>query len=146
MSLEEKINADIKTAMLAKEAQKLEALRAIKSAILLMKTSGEANTEDAEIKALQKMVKQRKETADLYQKQNRQDLAEVELAQAAVIEKYLPAQMSEDEIREALKQIIAQVGAASPADMGKVMGVATKELSGKADGKTISAIVKQLLG
>jgi uncharacterized protein len=146
MSLEEKINADIKAAMLAKEAQKLEALRAIKSAILLMKTSGEANTEDAEIKALQKMVKQRKETADLYQKQNRQDLAEVELAQAAVIEKYLPAQMSEDEIREALKQIIAQVGAASPADMGKVMGVATKELSGKADGKTISAIVKQLLG
>ncbi len=146
MSLEEKINADIKAAMLAKEAQKLEALRAIKSAILLMKTSGEANTEDAEIKALQKMVKQRKETADLYQKQNRPDLAEVELAQAAVIEKYLPAQMSEDEIREALKQIIAQVGAASPADMGKVMGVATKELSGKADGKAISAIVKQLLG
>lgn len=146
MSLEEKINADIKAAMLAKEAQKLEALRAIKSAILLLKTSGEAITEDAEIKALQKMVKQRKETADLYQKQNRQDLAEVELAQAAVIEKYLPAQMSEDEIREALKQIIAQVGAASPADMGKVMGVATKELSGKADGKTISAIVKQLLG
>lgn len=146
MSLEEKINADIKAAMLAKEAQKLEALRAIKSAILLLKTSGEAITEDAEIKALQKMVKQRKETADLYQKQNRPDLAEVELAQAAVIEKYLPAQMSEDEIREALKQIIAQVGAASPADMGKVMGVATKELSGKADGKTISAIVKQLLG
>jgi uncharacterized protein YqeY len=146
MNLEEKINADIKAAMLAKEAQKLEALRAIKSAILLLKTSGEANTPDAEIKALQKMVKQRKETADLYQKQNRQDLAEVELAQAAVIEKYLPAQMSEDEIREALKQIIAQVGAASPADMGKVMGIATKELSGKADGKTISAIVKQLLG
>jgi uncharacterized protein YqeY len=92
------------------------------------------------------MVKQRKETAEIYQKQNRNDLAEIELAQAAVIEKYLPAQMSEDEIREALKQIIAQVGAKSPADMGKVMGVATKELSGKADGKTISAIVKQLLG
>lgn len=146
MSLEEKINADIKAAMLAKEAQKLEALRAIKSAILLMKTSGEANTPDAEIKALQKMVKQRKETAEIYQKQNRPDLAEVELAQAAVIEKYLPEQMSEDEIREVLKQIIAQVGAVSPADMGKVMGVATKELSGKADGKTISAIVKQLLG
>jgi uncharacterized protein YqeY len=146
MSLEEKINADIKAAMLAKESQKLEALRAIKSAILLLKTSGEANTPEAEIKALQKMVKQRKETAEIYQKQNRNDLAEIELAQAAVIEKYLPAQMSEDEIREALKQIIAQVGAASPADMGKVMGVATKELSGKADGKTISAIVKQLLG
>jgi uncharacterized protein YqeY len=146
MSLEEKINADIKAAMLAKESQKLEALRAIKSAILLLKTSGEVNSPEAEIKALQKMVKQRKETAEIYQKQNRNDLAEIELAQAAVIEKYLPAQMSEDEIREALKQIIAQVGAASPADMGKVMGVATKELSGKADGKTISAIVKQLLG
>lgn len=146
MSLEEKINADIKAAMLAKEAQKLEALRAIKSAILLLKTSGEGSSEDAEIKALQKMVKQRRETAEIYQKQNRQDLAEAELFQAAIIEKYLPAQMSEDEIREALKQIIAQIGASSSADMGKVMGVATKQLSGKADGKTISAIVKQLLG
>ncbi|MFN4235145.1 MAG: GatB/YqeY domain-containing protein [Bacteroidia bacterium] len=146
MSLEEKINADIKAAMLAKEAQKLEALRAIKSAILLLKTSEEGSSEEAEIKALQKMVKQRRETAEIYQKQNRQDLAEAELFQATIIEKYLPAQMSEDEIREALKQIIAQVGASSPADMGKVMGVATKELSGKADGKTISAIVKQLLG
>lgn len=146
MTLEEKINADIKSAMLARETQKLEALRAIKSALLLMKTSGDANSEEAEIKALQKMVKQRKETAEIYIKQNRTDLAEVELAQAAVIEKYLPAQMSEDEIREALKQIIAQVGASTQADMGKVMGVATKELSGRADGKTISTIVKQLLG
>lgn len=146
MSLEEKINADIKAAMLAKEAQKLEALRAIKSAILLLKTSGEGSSEDAEIKALQKMVKQRRETAEIYQKQNRQDLADAELFQAAIIEKYLPAQMSEDEIREALKQIIAQIGASSSADMGKVMGVATKQLSGKVDGKTISAIVKQLLG
>jgi uncharacterized protein YqeY len=146
MNLEERINADIKAAMLAKETQKLEALRAIKSAILLLKTSGEPITPEAEIKALQKMVKQRKETAEIYQKQNRNDLAEIELAQAAVIEKYLPAQMSEDEIREALKKIIDQVGAKSPADMGKVMGVAMKELSGKADGKTISAIVKQLLG
>lgn len=146
MSLEDKINTDIKAAMLAKETQKLEALRAIKSAILLLKTSGETITPEAEIKALQKMVKQRRETAEIYQKQNRPDLAEVELAQAAVIEQYLPAQMSEDEIREALKNIIANLGASSPSDMGKVMGVATKELSGKADGKTISAIVKQLLG
>lgn len=146
MTLEERINADIKAAMLAKEAQKLEALRAIKSALLLLKTSGEAITPDAEIKALQKMVKQRRETAEIYQKQNRPDLAEVELVQAAVIEQYLPAQMSEDEIREALKKIISQLGASSPSDIGKVMGVATKELSGKADGKTISAIAKQLLG
>lgn len=146
MSLEDKINTDIKAAMLAKETQKLEALRAIKSAILLLKTSGETITPEAEIKALQKMVKQRRETAEIYQMQNRPDLAEVELAQAAVIEQYLPAQMSEDEIREALKNIIANLGASSPSDMGKVMGVATKELSGKADGKTISAIVKQLLG
>lgn len=145
MTLEEKINADIKSAMLARDTQKLEALRAIKSAILLIKTSGESNSEEAEIKALQKMVKQRKETAEIYLKQNRADLAEVELAQAAVIEKYLPTQMSEDEIREAIKHIIAQVGASTLADMGKVMGVATKELFGKADGKTISAIVKQLL-
>lgn len=146
MSLEDKINTDIKAAMLAKETQKLEALRAIKSALLLLKTSGEAITPEAEVKALQKMVKQRRETAEIYQKQNRPDLAEVELAQAAVIEKYLPAQMSEEEIREALKKIISQLGVSSPSEMGKVMGVATKELSGKADGKTISAIVKQLLG
>lgn len=145
MALEEKINADIKTAMLAKEASKLEALRAVKSAILLLKTSPEGYTDDTELKALQKMVKQRKETAEVYIGQSRQDLADVELAQAAVIEAYLPKQMSEDEIRAEVAKVIASVGASSPADMGKVMGVATKQLAGKADGKIVSGIVKELL-
>ncbi len=146
MSLEEKINADIKSAMLAKEAQKLEALRAIKSAILLLKTSAEGLTPDTELKAVQKMVKQRKETAELYVSQGRQDLADVEVAQAKIIEAYLPAQMSADDLRAAVKEIIASVGASSAADMGKVMGVASKQLSGKADGKAISTMVKELLG
>lgn len=145
MALEEKINADIKAAMLAKESQKLEALRAIKSAILLLKTSPEGLTDETELKALQKMVKQRKETAELYKTQNRADLAEVELAQASIIENYLPKQMSEDEIRAEVSKIIVSTGASSPADMGKVMGAATKALAGKADGKTISAVVKELL-
>jgi uncharacterized protein len=145
MALEEKINADIKSAMLAKEAAKLEALRAVKSAILLLKTSAEGLTDETETKALQKMVKQRKETADLYITQNRKDLADVELSQAAVIEAYLPQQMSEDEIKSEIAKIIATTGAASPADMGKVMGVASKQLAGKADGKLISTIVKELL-
>lgn len=145
MALEEKINADIKSAMLAKEASKLEALRAIKSAILLLKTSPEGLNDDTEMKALLKMVKQRKETADLYNTQNRKDLADVELAQAAVIEAYLPKQMSEEEIKAEVAKIISSVGASSPADMGKVMGVASKQLAGKADGKLISTIVKELL-
>lgn len=145
MALEEKINADIKSAMLAKEASKLEALRAIKSAILLLKTSPEGLNDDTEMKALLKMVKQRKETADLYVTQNRKDLADVEMAQASVIEAYLPKQMGEDEIRAEVAKIIASVGASSPADMGKVMGAATKALAGKADGKIISGIVKELL-
>ena len=145
MALEEKINADIKSAMLAKEASKLEALRAVKAAILLLKTSPEGLNDDTEIKALQKMVKQRKETADLYITQNRQDLADVELAQANVIEAYLPKQMSEGEIRAEVASIITSVGATSPADMGKVMGAASKQLAGKADGKLISGIVKELL-
>ena len=146
MSLEEQINTDIKAAMLAKEASKLEALRAVKSAVLLLKTSPEGLTEDSGIKALQKMVKQRKEAAEIYNTQNRADLAEVEMTQAAVIEKYLPAQMSEDEIKAELQKIITQVGASSAADMGKVMGAATKALAGKAEGKIVSALVKQLLG
>lgn len=146
MGLEEQINNDIKTAMLAKEASKLEALRAVKAAVLLLKTSPEGLTEESGVKALQKMVKQRKETADIYKTQNRPELAEVELAQAAIIEKYMPAQMSEDEIKAELQKIIAQVGASSAADMGKVMGVATKALAGKADGKIVSGLVKQLLG
>jgi uncharacterized protein YqeY len=145
MTLEEKINADIKAAMLAKDQGKLEAIRGIKAAILLLKSSGNAVSADDEIKAMQKMVKQRKEAADIYATQNRKDLADVELQQIAVIEAYLPKQMSEDEIKAALAQIITQVGAKSSADMGKVMGVATKQFAGKADGKVVSALVKQML-
>ena len=145
MALEEKINSDIKSAMLAKDAAKLEALRAMKSTILLLKTSAEGYTDETETKALQKMVKQRKETADIYNTQNRSDLANTELFQAGIIESYLPKQMSEEEIKAEVAKIIASVGASSPADMGKVMGVATKQLAGKADGKIISAIVKELL-
>ncbi len=145
MALEEKINADIKSAMLAKEASKLEALRAIKSAILLLKTSPEGLNDDTEMKALLKMVKQRKETADLYITQSRKDLADVEIAQATVIEAYLPQQMSEEDVKAEVAKIIVSVGATSPADMGKVMGAASKQLAGKADGKLISTIVKDLL-
>ena len=131
--------------MLAREAQKLEALRAIKSAVLLLKTSPEGLTEESGVKAMQKMVKQRKETAEIYTSQGRPELAEVELAQASIIEAYLPKQMGEDEIKAAIQAIISSVGASSPADMGKVMGVATKQLAGKADGKIISQVVKDLL-
>ena len=145
MALEEKINADIKAAMLAKDAAKLEALRAVKSAILLLKTSAEGYSDETETKALLKMVKQRKETAEIYVGQSRQDLADVELSQAATIEAYLPKQMTEDEIRAEVANIITSVGASSPADMGKVMGVASKQLAGKADGKIISTVVKELL-
>ena len=143
--LEETINAAIKTAMLARDAGKLESLRAIKSAIILLKTSAEGYSDETEQKALLKMVKQRKETAEVYKTQNRPELADVELAQAAVIEEYLPKQMGEDEIRSEVAKIISSVGASSPADMGKVMGVASKQLAGKADGKVISTIVKELL-
>ena len=143
--IEEKINADIKAAMLARDPQRLDALRAVKSAILLLKTSPEGLTNDTEIKVLQKMVKQRKETAEIYKTQSRNDLEEVELFQAAVIEAYLPAQMNEDQIRAEVLKIITSLGAVSPADMGKVMGMASKQLSGKADGKAISTIVKELL-
>ena len=143
--LEEQINTDIKTAMLARETAKLEALRSIKSAIILLKTSAEGYSDETEQKALSKMVKQRKETAEVYKTQNRPELADVEMAQAAVIEAYLPKQMSEDEIKAEVAKIIASVGASSPADMGKVMGVASKQLAGKADGKIISTFVKELL-
>ena len=145
MALEEKINADIKTAMLAKDQGKLEAIRGIKAAILLLKSSGKPVSEDEEIKAMQKMVKQRKETAELYASENRSDLADVELAQASIIEAYLPKQMNEEEIKTEVAKVIATLGASSPADMGKVMGVATKQLAGKADGKIVSTIVKELL-
>jgi hypothetical protein len=146
MTIEEKINGDIKTAMLAKDAKKLEALRAIKSAILLLKTSAEGLTEDTAMKAIQKEVKKRKESADVYNQQNRADLAEVESYQATVMEEYLPKQLSEDEIKAQLQNIITSVGATGAGDMGKVMGAATKHFAGKADNKIVSQLVKQLLG
>lgn len=148
MSLQTKVMEALKEAMKAKDTVALESLRAIKSAILLARTEAGASeelSEADELKLLQKLVKQRKDSAALYTQQGRNDLAEPELAQMAVIEKFLPAQLSEAEVEEALKSIIAQVGAASPKDMGKVMGVATKQLAGKADGKLISDIVKKLL-
>lgn len=149
MSLEEKINADIKAAMLAKEKEKLEALRAVKAAVLLMNTEKGASgavSEADELKALQRLVKQRKEAAEVYAQQGRQDLADSELFQASVIEKYLPKQMDEAELRTVIQNIIQQCGASSAKDMGKVMGIATRELTGKADNKLVSAIVKELLG
>ena len=145
MAFEDQINTDIKAAMLAKDASKLEALRAAKSAILLLKTSPEGYTDATELKALQKMVKQRKETADIYKGQSREDLAETELFQASIIEAYLPKQMSEEAIKAEVSKVIESTGASSMADMGKVMGMATKQLAGKADGKIISGIVKELL-
>ncbi len=149
MSLFDTVSEDIKKAMLAKEKEKLEAFRAVKTAFLLARSepgiAGEL-TPEAELKIVQKLVKQRKESADIYQQQNRQDLADKELLEASFIEQYLPAQMSEAELEATLKTIIERIGAKAPSDMGKVMGVATKELSGKADGKAISAKVKQLLG
>ncbi len=145
MTLEEQINAAIKSAMLAKEAAKLEALRAVKSAILLLKTSPEGLSPESEMKALNKMVKQRKETAEVYTGQNRKDLADIELAQAAIIENYLPQQMSEADLQLAIAEIISAIGASSLSDLGKVMGLASKQFAGKADGKVVSTIVKELL-
>jgi uncharacterized protein len=145
MKYEELINQEIKKAMLAKEAVRLEALRAMKSVILLLKTSAEGLTEDNAVKALQKEVKKRRETAEIYKTQNRPDLALTETQQADVIESYLPAQMSAEELKAELTRIIDEVGAKAPADMGKVMVVASRALAGKADGKTISDMVKQLL-
>jgi uncharacterized protein len=145
MSLTERINADIKSAMLAKEKDKLEALRAVKAALLLAQTSGETVTDESEIKLLQKLVKQRKEAAEIYKTQNRTDLAEPELFQADIIQQYLPAQMTEEDIKIVIKKIIENTGASSIKDMGKVMGAASKELAGKADNKAVSEIVKQLL-
>lgn len=148
MSLIETINQDIKTAMLAKDADKLRGLRAIKSALLLALTEKGASdevSEEGEIKVLQKLVKQRKESADIYKAQNRDDLYQIEADEQAVIEAYLPKQMSKEEVEVYLKDLISRVGATSVKDMGKVMGAANKELAGKADGKTISEVVKQLL-
>ena len=148
MNLEQKIMADLKTAMIAKDEAALRSLRAVKAAILLSKTSegssGELKEED-EIKLLQKLVKQRKDSLEIFQTQNRPDLAKKEEDEISIIEKFLPSQMPAAELREVLKKIIEEVGAASPADMGKVMGIASKKLAGQADGKTISAAVKELL-
>ena len=147
MSLETKIMEGIKEAMKSKDKVALESLRAVKSAILLEKTSSSHTEPDeaAEMKILQKLVKQRKESAAIYIEQNRQDLADAELEQAAVIERYLPEQMSPEKLDEEIAKIIAQTGASSPADMGKVMGIASKTLSGKAEGKAIADTVKRLL-
>ena len=147
MTLTEQINADVKEAMKAREKEKLAALRAIKSALMLEATkdgSGEVS-EEAGMKILQKLHKQRKDAAALYEEQNRPDLLEDEVFQAGVIEAYLPAQMSEEEIGEVVKSIIAKTGASSPADMVKVMGAAMGQLAGKADGKIISMLVKKYL-
>lgn len=148
MSLKETINADIKQAMLAKKKEELTALRAIKSAILLAETEKGAKeeiSEDTELKLLMKAAKQRKESGELFKREGRDDLAEKELFEYEIISKYLPKQMEESEVREALKAIIDKLGASSPSDMGKVMGASTKTLAGKAEGKLISSIVKELL-
>lgn len=149
MELEKLINEDIKQTMLAKDAKKLEALRAIKAALLLEKTgkdtSGGEIPESVELKLLQKLVKQRRESAETYIAQNRPDLAEVEIFQAQIIEKYLPEQMSADDVKKVVSDAIAQTGAAGMKDMGKVMGIVSKQLEGKADNKMIASLVKELL-
>ena len=149
MDLFDVISNDIKEAMKAKDKVKLETLRNVKKFFLEAKTAPGANdtlTDDAALKIMQKLVKQGKDSASIYQGQGRADLAEAELAQVAVLEAYLPKQMSNEELEAALKEIIAEVGAAGPQDMGKVMGVATQKLAGKAEGRAISAKVKELLG
>ena len=149
MSLEEQVMSGMKDAMKSKDEAMLRGLRAIKAEIIKAKTEPGANgqvTAEGELKLLQKMMKQRKDSLDIYQQQGRADLAQKEQEEIAIIEKFLPQQLSEDELKEALKSIIASVGAAGPQDMGKVMGVATKQLAGKTDGKAISAAVKTLLG
>ena len=148
MSLEQKIMTDLKAAMIAKDEAALRSLRAVKAAILVAKTAEGAGgelKEDEEMKLLQKLVKQRKDSLKIFQQQHRADLAKKEEEESAVIEKFLPKQLSAEEVKAAIEKIITAVGATSPADMGKVMGAATKELAGKADGKTISGLVKELL-
>lgn len=148
MNLEQKVMTDLKTAMLAKDEAALRSLRAIKASIILAKTaegaSGSVKEED-EIKILQKLIKQRKDSLEIYKAQQRADLATKEEEEIAIIEKFLPAQMTQEELKSILQKIISETGAASPADMGKVMGAASKQLAGKADGKTISTMVKELL-
>jgi uncharacterized protein YqeY len=148
MSLEQKVMADLKTAMLAKDEAALRGLRAIKAAIILAKTAEGAGgilKEEEEMKMLQKLVKQRKESLEIFQQQKRTDLAQKEQEEIAVIEKFLPKQLDAEELKQILSRIIKETGASSVTDMGKVMGVASKELAGRADGKTIGALVKSLL-
>ncbi|MBB1647153.1 GatB/YqeY domain-containing protein [Sphingobacterium thalpophilum] len=148
MSLEIQINQDIKAAMIAKDTAKLRGLRAIKAAILLAKTEkghAEDLNQEAEIKVLQKLVKQRRESAEIYKTQNREDLYEIEVEEEKVIEAYLPKQLSKEEVETIVKAIIAETGASSIKDMGKVMGATNQKLAGQADGKTISEVVKSLL-
>ncbi len=149
MSLELTINSDIKAAMIAKDKRKLEALRAIKAALLLIKTGKDTQfaeiPKELELKTLQKLIKQRKESALMYKEQNRTEQYEEEMYQAGIIEAYLPAQMSEEEVAAVVADIIAQTGASSMKDMGKVMGMAAKQLAGKADNSLVSKIVKARL-
>jgi uncharacterized protein YqeY len=148
MSLEQKVMADMKDAMKSKDEATLRALRAIKAEIIKAKTDPGAGGEvsaEKELSILQKMMKQRKDSLEIYQQQNREDLARKEQEEITVIEQFLPKQLSVDELKAELQQIIVETGAAYPADMGKVMGAATKKLAGRADGKTISAMVKELL-
>lgn len=148
MNLEQKIMVDLKAAMLAKDEKGLRSLRAIKAAILLAKSAegatGDLKEED-ETKLLQKLVKQRKDSLEIFRQQNRADLAQKEQEEISIIEKFLPAQLSADELKNEIAIVIAELNAASPADMGKVIGAANKKLAGKSDGKTISAVVKELL-
>jgi hypothetical protein len=147
MSLESKITEDLKEAMRNKDQAALRGIRAIKAAILLVKTDGSGSVFDeaAEIKLLQKLVKQRQDSLEIYNKQNRADLAAVETEEINIIMKYLPKQLSEEELSPIIQNIITEVGASTAKDMGKVMGLANQKLAGKADGKTISAVVKSLL-
>jgi uncharacterized protein YqeY len=148
MNLEQKVMAQMKDAMKAKDEATLRGLRAIKAEIIKAKTEPGAQGEisaDVEIKMLQKMVKQRRDSLEIFQQQNRQDLVQKEQEELAIIEQFLPAQMSTEELKKELQEIILETGASSPADMGKVMGAATKKLAGRADGKAISAAVKELL-
>lgn len=148
MNLEQKIMAEMKDAMKAKDEATLRGMRAIKAEIIKAKTepgAGGEISEEKELAMLQKMMKQRKDSLEIFQQQGREDLAKKEQEEMAIIERFLPKQMSADELKTELQQIITEVGASSPADMGKVMGVATKRFAGRADGKTISALVKELL-
>lgn len=148
MALEEQVMKEMKTAMLAKDEKSLRSLRAIKAAIIVAKTAEGAHgvlKEEDEVKMLQKLVKQRKDSLEIFEKQNRPDLAQKEKEEIEVIEKFLPKQLSAEELKDIISGIIKETGASSPADIGKVMGAANKQLAGKADGKTIASVVKELL-